>query len=162
MKAQGTSVYISTLTLTAIGIDRYFVIIFPFKPRMKLTTCLGIITLIWLFSLLATLPYGVFLEYKKREDGIYICVETWPSEEIRQVFSATTAVLQFVLPFIIITLCYIRVSLKLTDRARARPGNKNSKKEAVERERKRRTNRMLIAMVTIFGVSWLPLNCVIY
>lgn len=30
----------------------------------------------------------------------------------------------------------------------------------MDRERKRRTNRMLIAMVTVFGVSWLPLNTV--
>jgi len=101
MKAQGTSVYISTLTLTAIGIDRYFVIIFPFKPRMKLTTCLGIITLIWLFSFLL-LYHMEYFRIQETGRWIYICVETWPSEEIRQVFSATTAVLQFVLPFIII------------------------------------------------------------
>jgi len=31
--AQGTSVYISTLTLTSIAIDRYFVIIHPFQVR---------------------------------------------------------------------------------------------------------------------------------
>jgi hypothetical protein len=39
-------------------------------------------------------------------------------------------------------------------------GAKNSRREEMDRERKRRTNRMLIAMVTVFGVSWLPLNTV--
>lgn len=32
--------------------------------------------------------------------------------------------------------------------------------EELDRERKRRTNRMLIAMVTIFGASWMPLNLI--
>ncbi|CAL8129619.1 unnamed protein product [Orchesella dallaii] len=157
--AQGTSVYISTLTLTSIAIDRFFVIIYPFKPRMRLTTCLLIITGIWVFALLATLPYGIFLHYRLDEDK-YTCGEAWPSEGTRQLFSGFTVTLQFILPFIIMLFCYIKVSIKLSDRAKAKPGSKNSKKEALERERKRRTNRMLIAMVFIFGMSWLPLNVV--
>lgn len=157
--AQGTSVYISTLTLTSIAIDRFFVIIYPFKPRMRLTTCLIIIAGIWAFALLATLPYGIFLHYYITEgEEKYTCGEAWPSEVIRQVFSACTMVLQFFLPFLVILFCYIKVSIKLSDRVKAKPGTKSSKKEALERERKRRTNRMLIAMVFIFGVSWLPLN----
>ncbi len=71
-----------------------------------------------------------------------------------------TAVLQFLVPFVIIAFCYVRVSLKLRDRARLKPGCKSSRKEEADRERKRRTNRMLIAMVTIFGVSWMPLNVI--
>lgn len=155
--AQGTSVYISTLTLTSIAIDRFFVIIYPFKPRMRLTTCLIIISCIWVFSLLATLPYGIFLHYFNIDDK-YTCGESWPSEMIRQVFSACTMVLQFVVPFLVILVCYVKVSFKLSDRVKFKPGSKNSKKEALERERKQRTNRMLIAMVFIFGISWLPLN----
>lgn len=46
-----------------------------------------------------------------------------------------------------------------TDRARSMPGAKSLQKEEQERERTKRTNRMLISMVIIFGISWLPLNC---
>lgn len=60
--AQGCSIYISTLTLTSIAIDRYFVIIYPFKPRMKLSTCITIIIAIWMVALLATLPYGLYMK----------------------------------------------------------------------------------------------------
>lgn len=63
--AQGCSIYISTLTLTSIAIDRYFVIIYPFKPRMKLSTCITIIIAIWLVALLATLPYGFYMKIEK-------------------------------------------------------------------------------------------------
>lgn len=157
--AQAVSVYISTLTLTSIAVDRFFVIIYPFQQRMQLRTCMIIIFGIWMFSLIVTLPYGIYMRHRHHE-GRYLCEESWPSEDLRQIYGALTASMQFVLPFIIIAFCYIKVSLKLNDRARAKPGSKNSRKEEMDRERKRRTNRMLIAMVTIFGVSWLPLNVV--
>ncbi|XP_017779804.1 PREDICTED: prolactin-releasing peptide receptor-like [Nicrophorus vespilloides] len=168
--AQGISVYISTLTLTSIAIDRYFVIIYPFHPRMKLSTCVFIIITIWLFSVLVTLPYGIYMKHYEANltnlnvtnlegyDYIYLCEEKWPSDYIRQIFGGVTSLMQFVIPFFLIAFCYVRVSIKLNDRAKSKPGSKSSKKEEADRERKRRTNRMLIAMVVIFLVSWLPLN----
>ena len=37
---------------------------------------------------------------------------------------------------------------------------RSRKKKLEEQERSRRTNRMLIAMVVIFGTSWFPLNLI--
>lgn len=169
--AQGCSVYISTLTLTSIAIDRFFVIIYPFHPRMKLSTCITIIVLIWTFAMLVTLPYGLYmrlhddnngtmLNQTLQEDRLFYCEELWPSENMRKVFSIATSILQFVLPFIIMAFCYICVSIKLNDRARSKPGSKTIRRDETDRDRKKRTNRMLIAMVAIFGISWLPLNVV--
>lgn len=167
--AQGISVYISTLTLTSIAIDRFFVIIYPFHPRMKLSTCIVIIVVIWLFSVLVTLPYGIYMRHSNinitdNNTGefisVYYCEENWPSENIRKIFGAFTTTLQFIIPFFMIAFCYVCVSLRLNDRARSKPGTKSSRKEEADRERKKRTNRMLIAMVVIFLISWLPLNIV--
>ncbi|KMQ95450.1 prolactin-releasing peptide receptor [Lasius niger] len=155
--AQGVSVYISTLTLTSIAVDRFLVIIYPFHPRMKIEICLAIIVSIWVIALVVTLPYGLYMQL---EEPYTYCEEHWPSEPFRKVFSSLTSIVQFVVPFFVIAFCYICVSIKLNDRARAKPGSKTSKREEADRERKRRTNRMLIAMVAIFGVSWLPLNIV--
>ncbi|RWS29606.1 NPYLR1B-like protein [Leptotrombidium deliense] len=153
--AQGVSVYISAFTLMSIAIDRFFVIIYPFKPRMKIKVCLMIVACVWISAAMLTLPYGVFMELQDEEA---ICFENWPHDESKKAFGFSTSVLQFVIPFIIISFCYIRVCGKLRDRARAKPGAKSIRKEELERERTRRTNRMLIAMVIIFGSSWLPLN----
>lgn len=161
--AQGISVYISTLTLTSIAIDRFFVIIYPFHPRMKLSTCIIIIINIWLFSILVTLPYGVNMRHTLRNtttETKYFCHEDWPGEEYRKIFGGLTTMMQFVIPFFLIAFCYICVSIRLNDRARSKPGTKNSRKEEADRERKKRTNRMLIAMVVIFLLSWLPLNVI--
>ncbi|XP_055907915.1 prolactin-releasing peptide receptor [Eupeodes corollae] len=201
--AQGCSIYISTLTLTSIAIDRYFVIIYPFHPRMKLSTCIAIIVSIWVISLLATLPYGMYMKVVAEDTspapttlrpatGLEnstvphsssrypisawtfafenttssssmvptYCEENWPSEQYRKVFGSVTTILQFVLPFFIISICYIWVSVKLNARARAKPGSKSSRREEADRDRKKRTNRMLISMVAVFGLSWLPINVV--
>ncbi|GAB6031556.1 hypothetical protein CHUAL_009321 [Chamberlinius hualienensis] len=155
--SQGVSIYISTLTLTSIAIDRFFVIIYPFKERMKIRTSIGIISSIWIFSIMATMPYGIFNNTIPNNDK-YLCMEEWPNQYSRRIFGASTVIMQFVVPFIIITYCYVRVSIKLSDRAKLKPGAKSSRKEELDRIRKRRTNRMLIAMVAIFGFSWLPLN----
>ncbi|XP_055381731.1 neuropeptide Y receptor type 2-like [Condylostylus longicornis] len=163
--SQGCSVYISTFTLTAIAIDRFFVIIYPFHPRMKISSCVSIIIIIWILALVLTLPFGLFRHVYTDTDDITglnttYCEEAWPTEHIRKVFGSITSALQFVLPFLIISFCYIAVSLQLAGRARAKPGTKTSRREEVDRDRKRRTNRMLIAMVAIFGFSWLPINVV--
>ncbi|XP_015792349.1 prolactin-releasing peptide receptor-like [Tetranychus urticae] len=156
--AQGVSVYISAFTLMSIAIDRFFVIIYPFKPRMRINVCLTIITFVWISAALLTLPYGLFVKMASDQDERWLCDEFWPVEESRKAFGFSTSVLQFVIPFTIITFCYIRVCGKLRDRARSKPGEKSVKKDEIERERTKRTNRMLIAMVAIFGISWLPLN----
>ncbi|CAH1638867.1 unnamed protein product [Spodoptera littoralis] len=157
--AQGCSVYISTLTLMSIAIDRFFVIIYPFRPRMKIETCLIVIIMIWTFSVSVTTPYAIFMTYFDLEVGKF-CEETWPSEDLRRLYGSVTSVLQFVLPFMVIAFCYTCVSFKLNDRAKAKAASKNSRKEELDKNRKRRTNQMLIAMVTIFGLSWLPLNVI--
>lgn len=155
--AQGVSVYVSTLTLTSIAIDRFVVIVYPFHPRTRLEVCLSVILGIWIIALTVTLPYGLYMHLEEPET---YCEEHWPNERFRKVFSSLTTILQFVLPFFVIVFCYTCVSIKLNDRARSKPGNKTSKREQADRERKKRTNRMLIAMVTVFGISWLPLNVV--
>lgn len=158
--AQGTSIYISTLTLTSIAIDRFFVIIYPFHPRMKLNTCVFIITFIWVFSLIVTCPYGLFMGLMMPNDSQIYCEETWPSDKTRKIFGVFTFVLQFLVPFLVIAVCYTCVSLRLNDRARSKPGAKTTRREEADRDRKKRTNRMLISMVAIFGISWLPLNLI--
>ena len=157
--AQAISIYISSLTLTAIAIDRFVVIIYPFRARMLTSTCLTLILCTWLFSAGATLPYGVYVEYREMQpaSGNYVCNESFP-DDLRLTFGSITTVLQFVVPFLIMTVTYTLISLKLSSRVRSKPGSKSVRKEQADRERKRRTNRMLIAMVAVFGLSWLPLN----
>ncbi|KAK2143436.1 hypothetical protein LSH36_840g01010 [Paralvinella palmiformis] len=157
----GVSVHVSTLTSTAIAIDRYFVIVHPFKPRMKTFVCLLLIVAIWIVSVSISLPLAIYqkLEWEPEIDG-YQCLESWPKTTARQFFTVTSLIMQYIVPCSIITFCYTKVSLVLRTRARTKIGcgSKSRERDELEIRRKRRTNRMLIAMVSIFICCWLPLN----
>lgn len=155
-------VYVSTLTSTAIAVDRYFVIVYPFKPRMKTCVCLLMIVAIWIISVSISLPLGIYQKIEDTED-MKRCTEKWPKEQAQQFFTVTSLVLQYIVPCSIITYCYSKVSLALRKRSKSRigSGSVNRERDEMEIRRKRRTNKMLIAMVTIFVICWLPLNLVL-
>lgn len=58
----GASVYISVLTLMSIAIERYSVIVHPFRAPITISHSIIIIIAIWVVSFLLTLPLGVFIE----------------------------------------------------------------------------------------------------
>lgn len=157
------SVYVSTLTSTAIAVDRFMVIVHPFKPRMKVCVCFSVIVTIWLIAVTISLPLGV---YQKviwiPEEGVVTCQEHWPKETARQFFTVTSLILQYIVPCSFITYCYVKVSFALGKRSRDRSrfGSRNRDRDEIEIRRKKRTNKMLIAMISIFMCCWLPLNVV--
>lgn len=158
--SQGVSVYISTLTLTIIALDRFVVIIYPFRARMQIKTCLVLVWIIDMMACVFTGPYAYHVTIEHDETtGDEQCNETWGGLR-RTIYGAFTNITQFVLPFITIILCYTAIIRKLSTRSHMRPGLRSAQREEVERARNLKTNRMLISMVVVFGICWLPLNCI--
>nr|KAG5708305.1 hypothetical protein BaRGS_034336 [Batillaria attramentaria] len=158
------TVYVSTLTSTAIAVDRYFVIVYPFKPRMKVYMCVLMIIAIWIISISISLPLGIYHKIIKDDNSTsYSCNEKWPRSQARQFFTVTSLVLQYIVPCTIITFCYSMVSLALRRRSKVKIGSgaRSREREELEIRRKKRTNKMLIAMVVIFVSCWMPLNVVL-
>lgn len=58
--ALGVGVHVSTLTSTAIAIDRYLVIVRPFQPRLTMAACLLIILAIWVVAAVVSTPLAVY------------------------------------------------------------------------------------------------------
>jgi len=57
--ALGVGVYVSTLTVLAIAVDRYFVIVRRFQLRMTKSVCLLIVVIIWSISVAVSTPLAV-------------------------------------------------------------------------------------------------------
>ncbi|CAB3399848.1 unnamed protein product [Caenorhabditis bovis] len=155
---QGTSIFISTMTLTAIAIDRYIVIVHNssnvnINDRMSMRTCIIIIVMIWSTSLCLVMPYAVNmkLNFIGEPCNFMICSEDWSSESFRTVFGVFVMSLQFIVPFILIGISYTCIWVFLSSRRFVRE-RKN------ETNRKKRLLRMLIIMVVIFAVCWFPFN----
>ncbi|KFD63035.1 hypothetical protein M514_11726 [Trichuris suis] len=151
---QGAGIFISSLTLTAIAVDRYIVILNPFKKRMTVKVCLTIIISIWLFSLMLVAPYGLHMElHYSQQCDYHVCRELWEFGELQAAYGFTVMALQFGIPFFIIAICYIRIWHSLSSRKTLVHLKSDS-----ALNRKKRLLKMLILMVTIFGLCWLPFN----
>jgi neuropeptide Y receptor len=56
-------VYVSTLTSLAIAVDRYFVIVHPFRSRMRLGVCILLIIVIWVVGISISLPLAIYMRF---------------------------------------------------------------------------------------------------
>ena len=114
---QAASVYISTLTLTAIAVERFCVICFPYLPKLTTKSASLIIASIWLLSITICAPYAVYMKYSLYPDGRGPrCEEDWPSYA-RRTFGTVSLIVQYSIPLIVITISYVSVWLKLRTQA---------------------------------------------
>ncbi|XP_038105066.1 neuropeptide F receptor isoform X2 [Culex quinquefasciatus] len=170
---QATSIFVSTISITAIALDRYQVIVYPTRDSLQLMGAIVILTGIWIISLVLASPMFItrrLIHYNVNLLGIdYIsyCVEDWPMAYGRLYYSVFTLCVQYVLPILIVSVAYLRIYLKLKHRlvvtttTSVSSGGKDQPQPVRERERGRRmqrTNYLLISIALIFGISWLPLN----
>lgn len=151
--AFGVVVFASTLTLTMIAIDRFILIIFPLKKRMTNVTVLVLVLLIAILSAAAAAPiarYSVYRHHEQDADlGVShkICMEEWPSPLTRRIYTCTMLAVQFIIPLTLILVLYVLIFFRLRTRL---AGNKNCKKT--------KTTKMLVAVVTVFAISWVPFH----
>lgn len=59
---QVMSVYVSSLTMAAIAVDRYRVILTPLKRRLRPPHGLIIMAILWILASMAALPYALYSE----------------------------------------------------------------------------------------------------
>ncbi len=144
-------VYASTLTLTMISIDRYLLIVFPFKRRMSVRTALILVVVIAIFAAAVASPIAFYAKYvivDQADIKLYkrYCMESWPSHQLRVIYTIVTLVLQYFMPLILIAILYSFIFQKVRKRVK----NKNS--------RKTKTTKMLLAVVAVFAISWTPFH----
>ncbi|CAI5456256.1 unnamed protein product [Caenorhabditis angaria] len=156
---QGFSLCFSTLTMTAISIDRFILIVFPTKKPIQKNHALRMI----FFSVSVALAISIPLSMKQKLVGYgsfcgQFCTEDWGNSDLRSAYGTVVMIIQFVIPLIIIAFCYIAISLKLRQGILVRGSQKElmSDQRKAALQRRIRTNRMLIAMVGVFFCCWLP------
>ncbi|VDM60742.1 unnamed protein product [Angiostrongylus costaricensis] len=154
----GISLCFSTFTLTAISIDRYLLIRFPTrKPLMHYHAYL-VITFICALAACISSPIIFRQKLSTFENfcGQY-CTEDWSdSESQRKLYGAALLCVQLVVPLLIIIVSYTAISLRISQRGNsANVDVQLTDQQRMALKRKQRTNRMLIAMVVAFSVSWI-------
>ncbi|XP_043918372.1 neuropeptide Y receptor type 2 isoform X2 [Protopterus annectens] len=154
--AQGLAVHVSTVTLTVIALDRHRCIVYHLESRISNTGSLIIIGVTWGISAILASPLAMFREYSLVEFShdykIQVCSEKWPNGHASTIYSISMLLMQYILPLTVISYAYIRIWTKL--RNHVSPGGDSDHRH----NRRRKTTKMLVAVVTVFALCWLPFH----
>ncbi|XP_060077352.1 pyroglutamylated RF-amide peptide receptor-like [Ylistrum balloti] len=166
---QGTAVAVSSLSLLCISINRYFAIHSPLKAKVLFSKnkIYLLLFLVWLVSLCSFIPQLVVCTVVT--DGIqgvyeiHICLEQWYSPITKQIYSMFIFIVLFFFPLVAMLITYTRIGYTLwRTEARSFMENSITNKSQAERilRQRRRTVKMLVAVVMIFIFCWFPFYAV--
>ncbi|TPP57274.1 Neuropeptide FF receptor 2 [Fasciola gigantica] len=157
--AQLVMVTASTLTNTAISLNRLTGILDPIRQRRLSSsnpfshTWLRI-ACIWFVALTGSIVQLVVTGVRS-EEGIEVCQEGWSGQlHNRSIYTVVLFVVLYIIPLGIQGTTYGFISYKLWKRST--PGELVHSVEKMRLKEKRRIIKMLIFIVVMFGICWLP------
>ncbi len=176
--AQGVNIFVSTMSITAVGLDRYLVIIFPTKKFHQRFVTGATFVCVWSLSILFASPYFFVTSVENAfagnpeiytglracnlSDQYVTCHEDgllWLRMPLgRNAYTIACFVFQYLLPLCALTFVYCHIGSRMRARLHGPARAANEDRRRSVQNRQRRTNILLISLVLIFAVSWLPLN----
>lgn len=153
-------------TEVGVLINPFFI---TFLQLINFTKAVLIVILIWILGYSFAFPIGLF---SNAEDyaplcGLF-CEETWPDtnesgvSRIRKIYGVSVLIIQFGLPMVISSVCYILIGRIINKQIEKRKKQQILLEENQQRleSRKSRSNRMMVAMVGGLVLAWLPMNLI--
>lgn len=110
------SMLVSIFTLSAMSVDRYVAIVHSRKSssiRVARHAFIGVLV-IWVLSLAMASPIMYYQNIFHTGDNHTFCWEVWPDQNQKKVYVVCTFVFGYVLPLLLITFCYAKVSPDVT------------------------------------------------
>lgn len=123
---QNVSISVSIFTLVVISLDRYFVILYPLRPKLGKTKALLIVALIWFCSCAFALPVAIFTDVDDNEDiGLPTVCSEGDNFKHANLYSFCAFAVQYVIPLFILAVTYGRIGFVMW--SRKTPGEKEEK-----------------------------------
>ncbi|XP_073238398.1 neuropeptide FF receptor 1-like isoform X2 [Porites lutea] len=151
---QAICIMASIGTLTAISIERYKAIAYPWEPRFSIYQVRFVIAIVWLIAILVGLPFFAVMQLKDSE-GDVLCVENWPIEFFKDVYTLLSFCLTYAIPLPLIAVLYTTVVAKLNKAARETSDSEGFRTAKA----KGKVIRMLIMVVVFYFLCFLPYHC---
>lgn len=107
-------------------------------------------------SSVAPASYRAQFSYIPNSPRMEACLEHWPSQQHRLVYTTWLLLFQYCGPLVLVLLCYVRVFVRLRHRKDMLDRARTTESQRVTHSQ--RINIMLIALITAFAVCWLPLT----
>ncbi|XP_050357654.1 neuropeptide F receptor [Nymphalis io] len=145
---QAISIFVSTISITAIALDRYQLIVYPTRPGLQTMGALITMFFIWVTAFTLASPLYIFRSLKTHKvgllgmDSLSFCIEDWPIDDGRAVYSLFSLIFQYLVPVLVVVMAHVQIHRRLRGRRRTT----------------RKTPAILIAIAATYVISWLPLN----
>ncbi|XP_053466920.1 free fatty acid receptor 3-like [Ictalurus furcatus] len=150
-----TTIYNSTLLLTAISVERYLGVAFPIKYKLKRRPLYAVIACVifWVVSmahcsLVYIIPYYKGNETHSNTSNTNACYYKFTEEQLEILLPSRLEVffVLFLIPFIICSFCYIKFILTLSRLPNINP------------QKRFRANGLALATLLVFIICFLPYN----
>ncbi|GAA6224954.1 chemokine-like receptor 1 [Lates japonicus] len=138
------SMFASIFILMAVSLDRclsIWVVVWAHNKRTVLKAQL-ITAVIWVISVVCSAPYASFRGVLPDNGRIYCGYE---SKEANQRLTIFRFVMGFFIPFLVICISYVAIGVRA---------------KRLQRTRKRRSGRIIFAIIFAFFICWLPFHVV--
>uniref|UniRef100_A0A3P9JZW8 C-X-C chemokine receptor type 3 n=1 Tax=Oryzias latipes TaxID=8090 RepID=A0A3P9JZW8_ORYLA len=140
--------YSGIFLLVCISLDRYFSVVHAQmysrrKPWVVHVSCL----VVWLFSLLLSIPDWIFLDVAQDRQGRQQCFRNYTIQDMDEWIVTSRSIFHtvgFLIPSVVLIFCYASIFHRL------RSGNQNLQKQ--------RACKVIMAVVAVFFVCWTPFN----
>ncbi|KAM8965085.1 G-protein coupled receptor 83-like [Sarcophilus harrisii] len=159
---QYCSGHVLALTLMALTLDRYKVILKPDKPRTTALKGSIWVIIIWILASCFSLPHTLYQRLPQfdamNQTNRMICLPSvpHPSDAIRKYLEMVNFLFLYILPLLVISLTYSMIGKKLWLQNSIQDAT--SEYSISRQPRKIMTLKMLIVVVVVFTICWLPLH----
>ncbi|KAM6973242.1 prolactin releasing hormone 2 receptor [Aplochiton taeniatus] len=163
---QSAAVFAAVLSLMAIAVDRYVVVVYPIRRRAGGQFCWGLVVLIWVCALALSMPTALqtgYLDLRATGMHMVVCEEFWHGQERgRFIYSCFVLFFSYFVPLAAVSISYCAISYHLRQRPlsglMAAPSLASN--QVTWSKKRRRTFRLLLVSVLCFAFSWLPIQVV--
>lgn len=121
-----------------------------------------LVMLIWLFSLILSIPHCLFNQvvvYPSliEEFEMERCASVFPNEQTRLMLAILSPLSQYLLPIGLTAMFYASIGCFLSKRSDP-IGNVSECRRVLIMKRKRKRIKMLVIVVAVFAICWFPLH----
>ncbi|XP_076315542.1 QRFP-like peptide receptor isoform X1 [Tachypleus tridentatus] len=158
MFMQHCSVIVSVFTLTVIGLDRYYAIMYPLGLQWTKSKETVVIAAIWGVACGVSsvqLIYGRAEVFYLQGQMFYDCKEVM-GEFDSQLYTVVVFAVTFLLPLLVLSYAYATIGLKMWKHSA--PGNAHNMRDSQQHQSKAKVIKMLAVVVLLFAVCWLPIH----
>ena len=154
------SFVVSIQNLILIAVDRFGAVVFPLRsPLIRSKLCPFFILATWIVAVAVSSPHLFANELVESPEGAW-CVWRW-----RKAFGESSSYASFALafyilfiyiPVLLLVILYSIIVIKV--KTQAHPGEQSTNSQQQRDRKNRNVLQMSIAIVTVFGLCWLPFS----